>query len=210
VQESIVDVIEARFLKAYEGIRFGDLNDASTLCGPLIDEDSVQTMEAALEAVQKEGGKLLCGGGRAEMQGDLKGSHFVVPAIVCAKNEYKTVQDESFAPILHIIPVNDFDDAVAKLNGVPQGLTSAIFTRDIRKGERFLSAIGSDCDIAKINIGTSGAEIGGEKGHRRRPRTRLRHLEILRAPSNQHGQLVRRFAVGPGHRIWLVERPSHR
>ena len=164
VHESIIDEIEARLLKAYSGIRIGDPNDASTLCGPLIDEQAVQTMEAALVAVQIEGGKVLCGGGRAEMQGELKGGHFVVPAIVRAKNHYKTVQDETFAPILYIIPFKDFDDAVAQQNAVPQGLTSAIFTRDIRKGERFLSAIGSDCGIANINIGTSGAEIGGAFG----------------------------------------------
>ncbi len=164
VHESVIDEIERRLLTAYDGIRIGDPNDPSTLCGPLIDEQAVLNMEEALVAVQKEGGKLLRGGGRAEMQGDLKGGHFVVPAIVRAKNEYKTVQDETFAPILYIIPFKDFDDAVAKQNGVPQGLSSAIFTRDIRKGERFLSAVGSDCGIANINIGTSGAEIGGAFG----------------------------------------------
>ncbi|HPF15428.1 MAG TPA: aldehyde dehydrogenase family protein, partial [Planctomycetota bacterium] len=164
VHESVLAEVEARLIKAYSGIRIGDPNDAKTLCGPLIDEHAVQTMEASLAAVLKEGGKLLCGGGRANLDGALARGHFVVPAIVRAENHHQTVQDETFAPILYVIPFKDLDDAIAKHNGVPQGLSSAIFTADVKKAERFLSATGSDCGIANVNIGTSGAEIGGAFG----------------------------------------------
>ena len=107
---------------------------------------------------------VLCGGGRAEMEGSLAGGNFVVPAIMKAENHYQTVQDETFAPILYIIPVKDVEHAIELHNGVPQGLSSAIFTGDVKKAERFISAVGSDCGIANVNIGTSGAEIGGAFG----------------------------------------------
>ncbi len=162
--ESLIDEVERRLAKAYESVPIGDPLEEGTLCGPLIDEVAVANMEAALAAVQAEGGKLVCGGGRAKLGGKLAKGNFVRPAIVRARNEYATVQAETFAPILYLIPVKDLDDAIAKHNDVPQGLSSAIFTLNMRDAERFLSAVGSDCGIANVNIGTSGAEIGGAFG----------------------------------------------
>jgi aldehyde dehydrogenase (NAD+) len=121
-------------------------------------------MERALAQCVAEGGQVLRGGGRVTLPGKLAGGHFVAPAIALAQNQSQAVQEETFAPILYVIPVDDLDDAIAQHNGVPQGLSSAIFTRDVRHAERFLSAIGSDCGIANVNIGTSGAEIGGAFG----------------------------------------------
>ena len=164
MHESLVDEVERRLVSAYDGIVIGDPMDEKTLCGPLIDDAAVETMARSLEAVQAEGGKVLRGGGRASLDGDLGGGNFVVPAIVQAENHYRTVQDETFAPILYIIPVKDVEHAIELHNGVPQGLSSAIFTGDIKRAERFISAVGSDCGIANVNIGTSGAEIGGAFG----------------------------------------------
>ena len=164
VHESLMDTVVERLVRAYDDIKIGDPMDEGTLCGPLIDEAAVEAMQSSIEACQAEGGTLLRGGGRAEMQGSLGGGHFVVPAIMRAENHYQTVQDETFAPILYVIPVKDIDHAIELHNGVPQGLSSAIFTSDVKTAERFLSAIGSDCGIANVNIGTSGAEIGGAFG----------------------------------------------
>lgn len=164
VHADIYDEVRDRLVRAYGDVQVGDPMDESILCGPLIDEDAVQNMERSLASAQAEGGTILCGGGRATLEGDLAGGHYVVPAIVEAQNAYQTVQDETFAPILYLIKVADFDDALAQQNAVPQGLSSAIFTRDVRRAEKFLSAVGSDCGIANVNIGTSGAEIGGAFG----------------------------------------------
>ena len=128
------------------------------------DTEAILNMEASLAAVQAEGGKVVRGGQRAEVGGSLAGGHYVVPAIVRAENGYATVQSETFAPILYLIRIKDMDDAISQHNSVPQGLSSAIFTRDVKKAERFLSDVGSDCGIANVNIGTSGAEIGGAFG----------------------------------------------
>ena len=98
------------------------------------------------------------------MEGDLAGGHYVVPAIMTAQNDYQTVQDETFAPILYLIPIKDLEHAIELHNGVPQGLSSAIFTSSVKTAERFIAAAGSDCGIANVNIGTSGAEIGGAFG----------------------------------------------
>ena len=116
-------------------------------------------MMRALEQVRAEGGEVLYGGKRLERPG-----YFVEPALVRARADMKIVQEETFAPILYLIEVQDLDEAIAVNNGVPQGLSSAIFTRDLLAAERFLSAAGSDCGIANVNIGTSGAEIGGAFG----------------------------------------------
>ena len=164
VHESRMDEVLSRLVRAYNDIVIGDPMDEATLCGPLIDEVAVQNMESAIASCRAEGGELLRGGGRAKMSGDLAGGHFVIPAIMTARNDYRTVQDETFAPILYVIPFKDLEDAIAQHNGVPQGLSSAIFTDDIKAAERFISAVGSDCGIANINIGTSGAEIGGAFG----------------------------------------------
>jgi aldehyde dehydrogenase (NAD+) len=164
VQEGIAEEFIGRLVRAYRDIAIGDPMDPATLCGPLIDAGAVQDMAAAIEKAKAEGGELLCGGGKAELGCELAGGNFVVPAIMKVLNHYRIVQDETFAPLLYIIPVADLDDAIAKHNDVPQGLSSAIFTLNVRHAERFLCAAGSDCGIANVNIGTSGAEIGGAFG----------------------------------------------
>lgn len=163
VQESIFDEVKDRLVRAYEDIRIGDPLDENNLCGPLIDEVAIDNMDKAISGCVAEGGTLLRGGGRVKVEGN-EGGYFVDPAILIAKNDYQTVQNETFAPVLYLIPFKDMDHAVELHNGVPQGLSSAIFTSDVKKAERFLSAIGSDCGIANVNIGTSGAEIGGAFG----------------------------------------------
>ncbi len=163
VHEKVADELEQRLLRAYGDIRIGDPMDENTLCGPLIDQVAIDNMDAALAGVVREGGKVLRGGGKTEVEGK-PGGHYVVPAIAQVENHFETVQNETFAPILYLIRVKDLDDAIAKHNAVPQGLSSAIFTADVRDAERFLSAVGSDCGIANVNIGTSGAEIGGAFG----------------------------------------------
>ncbi|MFT4543216.1 MAG: aldehyde dehydrogenase (NAD+) [Planctomycetota bacterium] len=163
VHESMMDELTERLVRAYGDIRIGDPMDESTLCGPLIDEAAVTGMNEAIERCIAEGGELLRGGGTTEVEGK-SGGHYVVPALMKAKNDFEIVQHETFAPVLYLIPITDVEDAIAKHNAVPQGLSSAIFTASVRSAERFMSAIGSDCGIANVNIGTSGAEIGGAFG----------------------------------------------
>ncbi|MCB9916563.1 MAG: aldehyde dehydrogenase family protein [Planctomycetes bacterium] len=164
VQESVAEEFTSRLVRAYEDVVIGDPLDPKTLCGPLIEPSAVDQMLAAVAKVRESGGEVLCGGGRAEMSGKLAGGNFVQPTIARAQNHWEIVQEETFAPLLYIIPVKDLDDALAKHNDVPQGLSSSIFTMNVRHAERFLSAAGSDCGIANVNIGTSGAEIGGAFG----------------------------------------------
>ena len=159
VHESLVDAVTERLVKAYGQVRIGDPLDENTLMGPLIDEDAVQQMTKALEQVKSEGGEVLCGGERVDRAG-----FYVTPAIAKAKNSFDIVQNETFAPILYVIPYSDFDEAIGYQNGVPQGLSSAVFTSNLLEAEKFLSHQGSDCGIANVNIGTSGAEIGGAFG----------------------------------------------
>ena len=146
-------------VKAYGQIRIGDPLKPDTLMGPLIDESSMQRVEAACKAVKATGGEILCGGERLDRPGN-----FITPAIAVAKNEWEIVQSETFGPILYLIPYDTLDEAIAMQNGVVQGLSSAIFTDNLQNAEYFLSAGGSDCGIANVNIGTSGAEIGGAFG----------------------------------------------
>ncbi|NIM49924.1 MAG: aldehyde dehydrogenase family protein [Gemmatimonadales bacterium] len=174
VHESIKDELVSRLMKAYEGIRIGDPRDPSILMGPLVTRDAVEDLQNAIERLKKEGGEVLYGG--EPLQGpQYPGGHYVQPCIAAAKNEYEIVQEETFAPILYIIgygkassspreAVNEIEEAVALHNGVPQGLSSAIFTENVREAEYFLCHRGSDCGIANVNIGTSGAEIGGAFG----------------------------------------------
>ncbi|MBK7644089.1 MAG: aldehyde dehydrogenase family protein [Planctomycetes bacterium] len=164
VHEKVADAVEKRLVKAYAGIKIGDPSKKDTLCGPLIDEGAIAGMERALAAANKAGGKLLCGGKRVKLPGKLGKGSFVEPAIVRAQNEWECVQEETFAPLLWVIRVKNLDDAIAKHNDVPQGLSSAIFTMNMRAAEKFVSSVGSDCGIANVNIGTSGAEIGGAFG----------------------------------------------
>jgi len=164
IQKGIEAEFVQRLQRAYQDIRIGDPLAEGTLCGPLISPESCDAMQDSIEKAKAAGGELLCGGGRVQLEGELAGGNYVVPAVMRVENHYEVVQNETFGPLLYIIPVDDLDDAIAKHNAVPQGLSSAIFTNDVRNAERFLSAAGSDCGIANVNIGTSGAEIGGAFG----------------------------------------------
>ena len=159
VHRSRMAELKERLVAAYKQVRIGDPLDPDTLMGPLIDESAVERVEHAVDAVQKAGGSLLCGGTRVDGPGN-----FIEPAIATAHNDWDIVQEETFGPILYLIECDDLDDAIAKQNAVAQGLSSAIFTDNLQHAERFLSAAGSDCGIANVNIGTSGAEIGGAFG----------------------------------------------
>jgi aldehyde dehydrogenase (NAD+) len=162
VHESIADDLLARLLTVYERLPIGDPVSEGMLVGPLIDEHAAVAMDAALESARASGGKVH-GGGRLT-SGVPAGGCFVRPAIVEISGGAPIVQKETFAPILYLIRYRTFDEAVAIHNGVPQGLSSAILTTDVREAERFCSAAGSDCGIVNVNIGTSGAEIGGAFG----------------------------------------------
>jgi len=149
----------ARLTKAYKQVRIGDPMEDGTLMGPLVNEAAVEAMMAALETVKKSGGEILFGGKTVDRPG-----FYVEPTIVKAKHDWKIVHDETFAPILYLIEYEKLDEAIEWHNEVPQGLSSAIFTTNLQHGEQFLSHEGSDCGIANVNIGTSGAEIGGAFG----------------------------------------------
>jgi aldehyde dehydrogenase (NAD+) len=153
--ETVVD----RLKNFYSSIRIGEPWEDGVLMGPLINESAVETMQRALQAVREQGGEVLTGGTRRPGPG-----YFVEPALVRAHHGMPIVSEETFAPILYVMGYSTLDEAIRIQNGVPQGLTSAIFTNDLREAETFLSAEGSDCGIANVNIGTSGAEIGGAFG----------------------------------------------
>jgi aldehyde dehydrogenase (NAD+) len=159
VHESRMAELEKRLVAAYRQVRIGDPLEEGTLMGPLIDARAVQAYEAALAKVRAAGGELLCGGRVLPGPG-----HFVEPAIVRARNEWDIVQTETFGPILYLIPVKSLEEAIELQNRAAHGLSSAIFTDRLQSAELFLSAVGSDCGIANVNIGTSGAEIGGAFG----------------------------------------------
>jgi aldehyde dehydrogenase (NAD+) len=174
VHESIRDELTARLTQAYADVRIGDPRDRQTLMGPLVSREAVADMQQAIARVGEEGGEVVYGG--APLDGPAyPGGHYVQPCIASARNELAIVQQETFAPILYVIgygrsgrsareAVDDIDEAVRLQNGVRQGLSSAIFTDHVREIEHFLSHRGSDCGIANVNIGTSGAEIGGAFG----------------------------------------------
>jgi aldehyde dehydrogenase (NAD+) len=167
VHESLEVKLVESLKKAYGQVPVGDPLDAGTLMGPLTDEGAVKRYEKAVSDAVAAGGELVTGGKRIKMAASSKTSngHFVEPTIIRkAKNEWPVVQTETFAPILYVMTFKTLDEAIALHNGVPQGLSSAIFTMNVRNAERFLSATGSDCGIANVNIGTSGAEIGGAFG----------------------------------------------
>ncbi len=164
IHESIYSRVKASLLKAYAGLRIGNPLDEKNHVGPLIDSDAVMAFQQALQRAEKEGGKLVYGGTLLEGAGYESGC-YVVPAIVEAENSYAIVQEETFAPILYLIRYSgELSAAIELHNAVVQGLSSAIFTENLREAELFLSATGSDCGIANVNIGTSGAEIGGAFG----------------------------------------------
>lgn len=159
IHESVYDQVKERLISIYENVNIGNPLDPETLVGPLIDNDAVNTMQKALKQIKKEGGKVIFGGEVLEREG-----HFVRPALAEVKNEYKIVQDETFAPILYLIKYKTIEEAMSYHNGVKQGLSSSMFTLNMREAENFVSVHGSDCGIANVNIGTSGAEIGGAFG----------------------------------------------
>jgi len=164
IHESIYDKIVAALTKAYESLRIGTPLDSVNHMGPLIDTSAVADYRHALAQVAAQGGKIIYGGQVLEGSAYASGC-YVQPTLCAVENDYAIVQDETFAPILYLIRYNgDVSNAIAIQNDVPQGLSSAIFTNDLREAEHFLSAAGSDCGIANVNIGTSGAEIGGAFG----------------------------------------------
>ncbi|SNY94802.1 aldehyde dehydrogenase family protein [Flagellimonas pacifica] len=164
IHESIYDKVKDAIVDAYKQIRIGNPLDENNHVGPLIDTDAVNMYKKALEEAKAEGGKVLIEGGVFEGDGYESGC-YVKPAIVEANNSYKIVQEETFAPILYLLKYSgEVENAIAQQNGVVQGLSSAIMTNNLREAERFLSSSGSDCGIANVNIGTSGAEIGGAFG----------------------------------------------
>jgi aldehyde dehydrogenase (NAD+) len=159
VHETLFDSFTARLAKAYSTFKIGDPLEDGVLVGPLISADSVKAFEAAIKQAVAEGGEVVCGGKRIDRPGN-----FVEPTIIKAKKPLPIMQEETFAPILYVVPYKTLDEAIAIQNGVRQGLSSSAFTNDVREMERFLGPAGSDCGIANINIGTSGAEIGGAFG----------------------------------------------
>jgi aldehyde dehydrogenase (NAD+) len=159
VHESRLAELQQRLTRAYRQVRIGDPLEPGTLMGPLIDAGAMRQFEAAVSQAVASGGQLLCGGRALARPG-----FFVEPAIVVARSDWEIVRTETFAPILYLIPFRTLDEAIAMHNDVAHGLSSAIFTDRLQHAERFLSASGSDCGIANVNIGTSGAEIGGAFG----------------------------------------------
>ncbi len=160
VHESQYQDVIKRLQHAYEQITIGDPLDSNNLMGPLIDQQAVEQFEKAVVRVKEAGGQIVFGGNVIQQTGS-----FVQPTLICdVKNDWDIVQEETFAPILYVMSYSSLEEAIALQNGVPQGLSSALFTQNLKNAERFLSACGSDCGIANINIGTSGAEIGGAFG----------------------------------------------
>jgi aldehyde dehydrogenase (NAD+) len=163
VQNSIFDRLKEQLLSAYKEVKIGNPLEEGVLMGPLIDTKAVEAMRTALEEIRKDGGKLLYGG-EVLSGGNYDAGTYVRPCVCEVENSYPIVKKETFAPILYMIRYETFEQAIELHNDVPQGLTSSIFTNDLRESELFLSSRGSDCGIANVNMSTSGAEIGGAFG----------------------------------------------
>ncbi|MEL1236072.1 MAG: aldehyde dehydrogenase family protein [Candidatus Neomarinimicrobiota bacterium] len=159
IHDSIYEELEKRLISAYKQVNIGDPLEKDTLMGPLVNKNAVNDFSNAIERAIENGGEILYGGTTLDGPGN-----FVTPTIVSAENDWDIVQEETFAPVLYLMKYNSFDDAIFMHNDVPQGLSSAMFTTNVKNAEKFLSSTGSDCGIANINIGTSGAEIGGAFG----------------------------------------------
>ena len=159
IHESIYDSFLEKLINAYKQVKIGDPLDNSTLMGPLVSEQAVDNYLNAIETATDSAGKVIFGGKILSSDG-----YYVKPTIISAQNNWEIVQEETFAPILYVMKYSSIDEAISIHNDVPQGLSSSIFTTNIRNAERFLSNRGSDCGIANVNIGTSGAEIGGAFG----------------------------------------------
>jgi aldehyde dehydrogenase (NAD+) len=163
VHRSRHDEVVDRLSRAYSSLPIGDPLANGTLVGPLVTLASLQKMQTAIDTAVADGGTVLVGG-RRMLADEAPDAAYVQPAIVSMPSQTEIVRTETFAPLLYVLSYDDFDEAVAVQNGVPQGLASSIFTTDVREAERFCSASGSDCGIANVNIGPSGAEIGGAFG----------------------------------------------
>ncbi len=163
LQKGIAEQVTERLVKAYSTIRIGNPLEPDTLMGPLVDVGAVEGYKAAISTIREQGGEILCGGEPLEGAG-FEGGCYVQPTLVRAPAGLPIIQEETFAPILYLTEVEDLEEAMAHHNAVPQGLSSAVFTMNVRSAEQFLSTAGSDCGIANVNIGTSGAEIGGAFG----------------------------------------------
>ncbi|WP_276502217.1 L-piperidine-6-carboxylate dehydrogenase [Terrimonas pollutisoli] len=163
IHEDVYENVKSKLISAYQQLSIGDPLDQKNHVGPLIDKDAVKMYLDTIEACKKEGGKFLVEGGVLEGNGYESGC-YVKPCVAEAKPDFKIVQHETFAPILYLLKYKTMEEAIAIQNGVPQGLSSSIMTLNLREAEQFLSVAGSDCGIANVNIGTSGAEIGGAFG----------------------------------------------
>jgi aldehyde dehydrogenase (NAD+) len=163
MHESIADKVRKKLLTAYKSLRIANPLDRQTVMGPLIDKNAVDMVQHSIQRLKDEGGEVLYGGERLDGE-QYTGGCYMTPCLANAKPDFEIVSHETFGPLLYLMTYRDFDEAIAIQNGVPQGLTSAIFTNDMREAEKFLSAVGSDCGIANVNTGTSGAEIGGAFG----------------------------------------------
>ena len=162
VHRAVYETLIPRVQQAYASVRIGDPLVAGTLVGPLVDEAAFTGMQAALDQARREGGTVF--GGERVLSKEFPNARYVRPALVSMSAQTEIVRHETFAPILYVLKYEDFDSAIAMQNAVPQGLSSSIFTNDVREAERFMSIAGSDCGIANVNIGPSGAEIGGAFG----------------------------------------------
>ncbi|WP_077000249.1 aldehyde dehydrogenase family protein [Variovorax sp. KK3] len=163
VHRAVKDALLQKLVKAYEGLRIGDSRVPGTLVGPLIDAQAFGAMQEAIAEARNQGGRLLAGGGRV-LEKEFPEAFYVEPAIVDMPQQSAVVRRETFAPLLYVLDYDDFQQAIALHNDVPQGLSSSIFSNDMREVETFISAAGSDCGMANVNIGPSGAEIGGAFG----------------------------------------------
>jgi aldehyde dehydrogenase (NAD+) len=163
LHESVFDDFSSRLVKIYSSLKIGNPLESQTHMGPLIDKQAAETFFKAVEQVKQSGGRILYGGIPFHGTGTDSGC-YVVPCIAEAQNDYPIVQEETFAPLLYLIRYKNIEEAIKIHNSVPQGLSSAIFSNNLYETELFLSHRGSDCGIANVNIGTSGAEIGGAFG----------------------------------------------
>ncbi|MDP8226888.1 MAG: aldehyde dehydrogenase family protein, partial [Candidatus Celaenobacter polaris] len=162
LHEDIFDDFVQKLEKAYGSVPIGNPLDESVLMGPLVDQSAVRAYKNALKKIEEQGGEIIYGG--EVLTEDVPGSCYVLPTIAIARNDMQIVQEETFTPILYLIKIKNINQAIELHNDVPQGLSSAIFTNNLQYAEQFLSDRGSDCGIANVNIGTSGAEIGGAFG----------------------------------------------
>jgi L-aminoadipate-semialdehyde dehydrogenase len=163
MHESVESKVRHKLLAAYKSLVIGNPLDGKTVMGPLIDKNAVDLVQHSIQRLKDEGGEILYGGDRLEDE-KFQGGCYMKPCLATAKPDFEIVQHETFGPLVYLMSYRDFEEAIAIHNNVPQGLTSSIFTNDVREAEKFVSAVGSDCGIANVNTGTSGAEIGGAFG----------------------------------------------